>query len=180
MNATGSPPSSEEIQIAADVIERLPKGFLPYPLFMAITAKVVTPTLELAIFRNTSKGLEILLTRRPDDDKYWPGEWHVPGTVIRSTDQEGSYKTCFERILSDELQGLVAVSDPVWVKTEFWDMERGREIDQLHYAMALYVQDLPNDSAFFSVNELPNDLMRHHRSMIATIVDIYKNQEAVG
>lgn len=173
-------PSEEEIQAVADVIERLPRGYLPYPIFMAITSKIVTPTLELAIFRENNGKLEILLTRRPDDDRYWPGEWHVPGTVIRSTDQEGSYATCFERILTEELQGLVKVSEPVWVKIEFWEMERGREIDQLHYTRALSVQDLPNDIAFFAVNGLPDNLMRHHRDMIATIVDMYKKQEAAG
>lgn len=178
--ASSGAPSHAEIQTAADIIRRLPRGFLPYPLFMAITAKIVTPTLELAVFKEENEALEILLTRRPDDDEHWPSQWHVPGTVIRSTDNEGSYETCFERIVRDELRDLVAIDTPEWISIEFWEMERGRELDQLHYATLLRASDLPNDMQFFPVDNLPSDLMRHHRDMIATIAKAYQTRRSDG
>lgn len=168
------PPSEEEVANAADVIRRLPKGHLPYQLFMAVASKVVTPTLELLVIQDKGTNVEILLTRRPDDDKYWPGQWHVPGTVIRSTDIEGSFDSCINRILTDELAGSVTIAKPIFVSLEFWEVERGREIDQLFYVNVVNSKQLPENARFFPINKLPENLMRHHSEVIDKIIERYK------
>jgi hypothetical protein len=162
-------PTNSEIEKAADIISRLPKGFLPYPLFMAIASKVVTPTLELVICQRVNNELKVLLTRRPDNDTYWPGEWHIPGTVIRATDNEHTFRSCFDRILRDELHDLVTITDPAYVSTEFWDIERGREVDQLFCAWSQDVYDLPDDIKFFSIKKLPEPFMKNHIKIVAKI-----------
>jgi hypothetical protein len=169
-------PSDEEIATAANIIQRLPRGYLPYSLFIAVASRVVTPTLELAILQKNNDGIQILLTKRPDDDLHWPGQWHVPGTVIRSTDQEDSFNSCFERILNEELSDLVVTTQPQRVSIEFWELERGREIDQLFYAELDNHQNLPENIRFFSVEDLPANLMRHHSEVIAKIVKKYKEE----
>lgn len=158
--------TKEEIEQAAKIINRLPKGFLPYPLFMAVAAKVVTPTLELIILRKSHEGLEVLMTKRLEEDVYWPGEWHIPGTVIRSTDAAGTFASCFERILQDELKGLVSVTEPEFVSIEFWDIHRGREIDQLYIANVKASAQLSDGMAFFPIDNLPSNTMEHHVSIV--------------
>jgi hypothetical protein len=164
-------PSNEEIEKAAEVVKRLSRGYLPYPLFMAITSKIVTPTLEMVIFQQVKNELHVLLTKRPDDDKHWPGQWHIPGTVLRSTDAEGTFVTCFERILHDELYDLVAITEPKYVSTEFWEIERGRELDQLFYAELKDCGELLESMKFFPVNALPSNLMGHHDTVIAKAIE---------
>ena len=68
-----NPPSDEEIRNAAGVIARLPKGYLPFELFIAIAAKTTVPTMEVAPLRRNGEKVEILLTQRPNNDPYWPG-----------------------------------------------------------------------------------------------------------
>jgi hypothetical protein len=166
-------PSDEEIGTAVDVIHRLPRGYLPYPLFIAITAKIVTPTLELAIIDGGSGKLQVLLVKRPDDDLYWPGQWHVPGTVIRSTDTEGGFNSCFTRILDEELSGLVTINQPKRTSIEFWEVERGRELDQLFYSELISSQKLSENIQFFPFDRLPKNLMRHHREVLHKIKQGY-------
>lgn len=83
-------PSENEIKQAVDVISRLEKGFLPFDLFIALASKITMPTMELLPVRKGKNGdIEVLLTQRPADDPYWPNEWHIPGTVIRASDNAG-------------------------------------------------------------------------------------------
>lgn len=168
-------PSDAEIDKAASVIGRLPKGRLPYPLFIAIASKIVTPTVELVII-NKSKGKdEIILARRTSDDEHWPGQWHIPGTVILSTDTEDSYESCFDRVLKDELYGLIEIAKPRFVSLEFWDIERGRELDQLFCANLLSMKTLPDDIRAFPVDSLPDNLMPHHSKIISKVM-AYRSQ----
>lgn len=130
--------------------------------------------MELVILRNNGDSVDVLLTKRPDTDDYWPGLWHIPGTVILATDTEETYESCFDRLLSKELYGLVDISKPVWYDIEFWQVERGRELDQLYYAELVSNRTLPEDVQFFSADDLPTNLMNHHYSVIAKAVDAYK------
>jgi len=163
-------PTSEEVAVAAEIISRLPKGYLPFPLFVAVTSKVVTPTLELVILHEIDGVMHVVLTRRPDDDTYWPGEWHVPGTVIRSTDTVGTFESCFERIIHDELKGSVEISTPEFVGVKFWDIKRGREVDQIFCVNAASVAELPDDIRLFPLDALPSNLMEHHNEIIAAVI----------
>jgi hypothetical protein len=163
-------PSDEEIETAARIINRLPRGYLPQPLFVAVASKIVTPTLELVILKKVNEQTQVLLTKRPDDDKFWPGEWHIPGTVIRSTDTESTYESCFTRILDDELEGLVTITKPSRVSIEFWEIERGRELDQLFVTNCVNAQEVSDSIRFFPVDALPKNLMSHHREVIEIIL----------
>ncbi len=173
-------PTEAELRNAADVIGRLPRGFLPYEIFLAVTSKVVTPTMELAPLRMRADGrVEILLIRRPESDIHWRGQWHMSGTVIRSTDKEGDFSTSFERILQDELHGAVRVVEgPVYVGLKFIEIPRGREVDQLFYAEVEVVGRLGGE--FFPVDELPDNLMESQRGMIAEIAESFLVRKKVS
>lgn len=168
-------PTQEEIRQAAEVLNRLPRGFLPLELFIAVAEKVATPTMELAPLRRNANGsVEVLLVQRPEDDLHWPGAWHMPGTILRATDEEGSFKSGFERILDGELHGAVKpINDIQLVGTKFWDIERGRELDHIHY----FETDVRNedliDGRFFDVNSLPELIIPHHKKMIPEIVEAF-------
>lgn len=168
------PPTESEIRIAADVLRRLPKGFLPYEIFIAVTSKVVTPTMELAPLKINDKGeVEIFMIRRPDDDLHWPGQWHMPGTVIRSTDKEGDFSTGIERILQEELGGVRIAKGPVYVGMKFLDIPRGRELDQMFYVEVEPGDELDGMGEFFSVDNLPSNTMRSQLGMIREITDAF-------
>lgn len=174
-------PSIDEIAAAADTLRRLPRGYLPLDIFLAVAGKVTTPTMELAVFREIEGVVEIALTQRPKDDSHWPLQWHIPGTVIRSTDREGDFQTGFDRIIHDELYGAIEITyTPRRAGVVFVEIERGREVDQLFYTEAKTWDKLPDGVQFFSVDKLPINLMRHHHGLIEQILAEFKKHKKVA
>lgn len=153
-------PTEQEINDAVAVIRRLPQGFLPKQLFYAIAEKTVTSTVEMMVLRSNDGIVEILLTQRPSDDLYWPNAWHIPGTVLLSTDSEGSYESAFSRIFDGELDGKVTLlSEPSRVITKFWDNKRGRELDQVFFVDVLVSDVGSEDGEFYPIDSLPDGLL---------------------
>lgn len=169
-------PSEKEIQQAAEVIWKLPKGTLPLELFYAVAAKVTVPTMELAPLRVTGNKIEILLTKRPATDPYWPNLWHMTGTVIRANDDEGSdFASGVARVLRDELHGSIPmIGKPQFVGIHFWDVSRGRELDQMFYFVTDARDEAVQEGQFFDVTDVPDTTIEHHKIMIPEIVDAFK------
>ncbi|HCR55580.1 TPA: hypothetical protein DIV49_01275 [Candidatus Saccharibacteria bacterium] len=175
MTDNQQPLTDDEINAVASQLQRLPRGYLPLPIFWSVANLVTTPTMEVAPLRNTADGLEIYLTQRPENDPHWPSGWHIPGTVIRSTDEEGSLASGFARVLKDELgEGIRYVGEPVQVTTKFWDVTRGRELDLVHYIEVEVIDDTKLTGQFFPVNSLPESTLEHHKIMIPEIVAAYE------
>lgn len=179
-----SMPTPEQIEQAASVLRSLSPGFLPKELFLEIARLTPTATIELApVRRGPSDSVEIYLTQRPDDDPHWPGQWHIPGTVLRSTDVADDFTSGFERVLKDELsQQVEPIGPPTYVGLKFWDVARGREVDHVHYIEVDQGSVQTEGGAFFPSDDLPDNLIEHHRSMIAEILAAYTaaNRETVS
>ncbi|MEP6710168.1 MAG: hypothetical protein ABJA64_00420 [Candidatus Saccharibacteria bacterium] len=168
-------PTEDEINNAAAIIHQLPRGFLPKQLFYAIAEKTVINTIEMMILRFNKGIIEILLTQRPPDDPYWPNAWHIPGTVLLSTDSEGDYSSAFFRIFDGELAGkVVPLSKPSFVVTKFWDNGRGRELDQVFFVDTL-VEDINlDDGRFYSIEELPEGILKAYSYIFPEGLIAYK------
>ena len=136
--------------------------------------------MEVAPLRMTNEGrIEILLTQRPADDKHWPNEWHIPGTVIRSTDEPGNFHTGFQRVLHDELNDAVVYpTEPQFVGVKFWDAHRGRELDHLHYVEVSVVDGAKVPGQFFDVTQLPETTIATHKIMIPEIAEAYRQRKS--
>lgn len=170
-------PSDQEIQQAANVISRLPKGYLPFDLFIAIAAKVTVPTMEVVPLRRNGDKLEILLTQRPEDDPYWPSGWHMTGTVIRANDAEGTdFSSGIQRVLRDELHGTVTpLGEIKFAGMKFWDVARGRELDRMFYFETDARDEDVQGGKFFDVDNLPESTLEHHKVMIPEIVAKFRS-----
>jgi len=172
-------PTSEEISFAAHVLRRLQKGFLPEELFLAVAEKVTMPTMEVAPVRRTANDrVEVLLTQRPANDPYWPNGWHIPGTVIRSTDNEGTdFLSGVNRVLEGELKGVVRMKGELqYVGMKFWDVARGRELDQLFYFETDTKDEELMEGRFFSTDNLPSTTLEHHKIMIPEILEAFERK----
>lgn len=173
--------SDDEIKQAVDVLNRVPKGFLPQALFIAVAAKVTMPTMELVPVRQNQNGdVEVLLTQRPNDDPYWPSQWHMPGTIIRASDNEGTdFSSGVERVLQNELHGTVhMIGKPRYIGMKFWDVARGRELDQVFYFETDAKDEDVVEGQFFSVKNLPESTVSHHKVMIPEIAAAFRMQHA--
>jgi len=170
-------PTDEEIRQAVDVVNRLPKGFLPLEIFLAVAAKTVTPTVDLVPIRKNQKGeLEVLLVQRPEDDPYWPNEWHVPGAIIRASDNEGSdFSSAKERVLEGELHGTIRiVGELKYMAVKFWDVARGRELEHVFYFETDAKDEDVVEGQFFLAGNLPESTVPHHKVMIPEIAAAFE------
>lgn len=147
-------------------LAKLTPGFLPLGIFLQVARLTVTPTVELVGLRKKEGSVEILLTRRPKDDKYWPNMWHIQGSVIRATDKEGDFSDVFTRILQNEMGNPQCVTQPTFFKYVFQQVKRGREVSFIHW---IELTGEPPKGEFFDINDLPEDMIDHQKSFIHEI-----------
>lgn len=172
--------SDSDILDIAKKLERLEPGYLPEPIFHALTKIIVLPTMEVAPVRINIHGeVEVLLTQRDKNDRYWPGGWHMPGTVLRATDNVGELNSGLERVLRDELFDAVRpVGELTFVGTKFWDIERGRELDQMHYLEVEVVDATKLPGGFFTLTSLPDLTIDCHKIMIPEIIAAFERAKS--
>ncbi len=158
-------------KLLVELLAGLKPGFLPYDVFVQIARLVALPIIEFVPLRINGTGkVEILLLHRGKDDPIWPDAWHVPGTVIRATDNEGKIYMAFDRILKDELGGT-ETGDPYYVGSILHKSKRGTEQAQVFWVEIL---GEPNEGKFYSADKLPNSLIKSQISFISKAIDSFK------
>lgn len=162
MSVTNTP---NNITQAANTLRSLEPGFLPLEIFHAVAGLTVTPVIELVPFKaDSASDPQVLLTRRDADDTHWPSLLHVPGTVIRASDEpDDDLPTAFNRLFSQELPEITVVGDPEFVQIKFHQVRRGMELALVHYVL---VEGSTDDKEYYSVNDLPEDIVDHQVGFI--------------
>ena len=165
--------TEDEIQQTANLLKKFEPGFLPYPVFEQIMRIMAMPIVEFIPLRKVADHIEVLLLARPDDDPFWPGMLHTPGTVVRATDFNGDAKDAvwpaFSRILHDELQNT-QLGTPLFVGSILHKSKRGVEQAQLY---AVEVQGEPQVGTFYSVDNLPTSLIDSQLKFIAEAARLF-------
>jgi hypothetical protein len=165
--------SDEEARAVVAGLAKLEPGFLPFDIFHQLARLNVMPIIEVVPLRTNAQGdTEILLVPRPADDPNWPGQLHIPGTTIRSTDEPGSYTSALRRILDDELEGT-KTSEPVFVRNVFHYSGRGMETSQVYW---VEVGGEPAGGSFYPVNELPETIVSSQMDFIPLAIESYKQR----
>lgn len=142
---------------------------MPPEVFEAIGRVSVYPAIEFVILRNKGTATEVLLTRRSPDDITWPNMYHVPGTVLRPTDN--SFEDAMSRLYVDELAGF-ELSSPQFVGAHFNHYARGTGVGFEYYAS---VMNEPTNGTFFNVTDLPDDLIVEQRAILQRALNVYQN-----
>ena len=135
-------------------------GRFPEDIFYASANIFGEACLELIIVRQTPEGLrQIYLTRRDEDDLYYPGALHLPGTRKLPDD-------------TDKLQLLRIIGEtPLninWLDIKcFFSMTiqcpRGTEYADVRRVEIPYNA---NDEGFYDIGNLPYDVIDSHKEFI--------------
>jgi hypothetical protein len=156
--------NDEYIKQLSEMLSGLEPGFLPFPLFEQIARIMTLPVIEFVPLRINNDKVEVLLIPRPDDDAYWPGMLHTPGTVIRATDineQEDNKKT-FKRLIHDELKDT-EMSPPHYVESILNSSKRGTTQAQIYWVEVL---GEPKVGTFYSLHNLPEGFIKLQENFI--------------
>ncbi len=171
-----APLTVSEINQIADLLARIEQGFLPFPIFRQIARLAVFSIVEVVPMRlNASGGVEVLLLKRGEEKQDWPELWpgilHTPGTVIRPTDELGSYKDAFARILHDELHDVRLAGEPIYIKNLLHHNKRGTESAQVFIAEVI---DEPIVGEFYAADRLPSNIMLSQLDFIPAAVEAFR------
>jgi hypothetical protein len=149
---------------------------LPKEVFSEVLKTIPTVALEVVpIYEDENGELKVFLTKRSSDDKFWPNMWHSPGTMVINIDANGTgnFGHAWDRLKKNEFmdEGL---GDPVAVSQKLLKTKRGNEVSLIHYI------NVPNDlkgGEYFSIDNLPDNLVNHHLIIIGEALDAYKKNE---
>lgn len=169
--------TQEREAIAVDYLKSLETGFLPEEIFTQMARLAVINTVEVGFVRpiyEIGQPQQVLLTQRPSTDKFWPNQWHVPGSVVRASDpveHEHDYDMAISRVKDEIGGGLELIGNPQEFETLRRTGPRGSEITVRMIADA--TGDPQNGEFFDAVDVLKNPpkggLLGTHDDAIAKI-----------
>lgn len=156
------------------LLERLPE-YKPSPIFLWFCRHVVGSPLEGIFYRMNAGHNEVLLKRRPNDqmkDPYYAGKLDVFGTVMLPSDalpqedpewETNPYREPLKRILADA--GLTKFNgQPRIIPGRLFLGDRG-PVNQT-VALCKVPEDETPQGQWYSLDNLPEDLIWEHRSLI--------------
>ncbi len=150
---------------------------LPEPIFYAIAETMALPYVELVIFNaHAQHQQQVLLTRRGENDPYFPNLWHVPGTLLQSSDvtfHGTDLGVAIARLLNEELQGL-EVKHLTFSGFHFHKVARGVGLSLVLTALA---ENEPKAGQYHGVNHLPEDMIKEQAVFILKAVRDHKPWE---
>lgn len=164
------PITQQEIDTVVDILKKLPPGRLPLKIFHQIARLVATPTIELYAFRRHNNKLQILLTEREDSDPHWNGLWHVPGSVILSTDKTSSFDDALNRVIDGEFGSPKIKGEAAFVKFLSHIGNRGTEIVFIYM---LEIVGEPVLGTFYDVDDLPENLAEYREKYIPEVAEVF-------
>lgn len=150
-------PQSDEFKLAiAKVLRRVDQ---PYgaALFDALARLTVTEAVEAVLMRRRGDGqLEVYMTQRAPDDTAYPNEWHAPGSIFRSGEDDADVMRRLEECeLKCRIKSWKQISHFRHMEARGWFSA---------FAFLLEVEGEPKNErgAWHVVDNLPPNTVRHH------------------
>lgn len=163
--------SSSEQEILVSLLSKLSPGFLPQEIFFQMCRLNVLSAFEIIPLRMKEGKVEVLLTERPDNDLFWGGQWHTPGSIILSTDTPDSLNDVKERVLKELNYPQEKYCDLIYSSMELKKWKRGMTISIYHY---LEVEENYGVGRFFPVDELPENIVENQAEVIERVAGVYR------
>jgi hypothetical protein len=186
--------AATRLSLTVEGLKEREPGKQPFELFTQMARIAVLPTYEAAIIRpNEEKAsVDILMKQRKSEggnQDWWEGQWHVPGTVMLSSDE---YPENFEdfsvmrnRLFKAELgDALEIVGEPYILPPVLRGGDRGKEVTVRELMLADIKQgkQLPDNTHFFEIrNVLANPpgggLVGTHAEFLTSVIDVLSSAD---
>ncbi len=140
---------------------------VPQEIFDVFQYSFGGTSLEVVPIYLASDGtMKVFLSKRPDTDTYWPGELHIPGTMVFPWDGENGngFDNAWRRLNKKEIMQQLE-GKPIHVSTLSLNTRRGSETAVVHDV--IISDPSPVDGGdWYSISELPNNIIDHHLLII--------------
>ena len=160
--------TENEIAEVNRLLNKLEPGFLPEQIFYQISRLAVLSAAEIAVLRRNSDKIEALLIKRPDDDPFFAGLWHTPGSMYISGD---SIEKRPHEVLKNELPNTKFTSELKYLlDSEIVQYARGNVLERIYMIEA----SDSSDGVFFPIDDLPSNLVTYHDKIIEIVANKLK------
>ena len=162
----------EEQQLVT-LLKKLEPGYFPIEIFWEFCRLCKLTVIELLpCFKDEDNNVKVLLTKRPDNDRFWPGKYHNPGCIVRQGD---TIESAIERVINEELSGVKIFGEPKFQGVKSVVSERGGHI-QIYYSVLL---DSNNDELnrlgkLFDASKLTDNEVIEKDSAVKAVKDYSK------
>ena len=121
--------------------------------FESLARIVVVTGIEAVVIRDNPKSgkTEILLVKRSENDPHWPNAFHVPGSILRKSD-DGGYKDALNRVAKNEL-GISGFTKVEFAGTGFYP-EKGRRGNNHGLIFLCGIDEDPRNGEFVAIEDL--------------------------
>lgn len=164
--------SQEELKLqAAELLRQINPKEQPYGkiFFEPLARLIVNIGIEAVFvrFNPEIKKHEILLRKRDENETY-PGQWHVPGSLLRYGE---NFDAVFERILKEECAGAEVSSHQFLGLNNNTSEARGH-IVQIVYRLSIEYngESKAGDCLWFALDDLPELVVDHHFEVVIPMV----------
>lgn len=156
--------------VALDLI--IPRKGMGTRLFDAHARHGINIAFEAAAIRDRNGTAQVYLTQRSLNDTAYPGQWHIPGSFVRSGE---SWDDVVNRLSNVEFK--TEVLDYTLVERVSWLHEARGHIYSDVYLVRLKDEDT-NQGKWFDVEDLPQPMVDAHRDvLIPMAVLAFKKKE---
>ncbi len=154
----------QEIAASVDSLKKLEPGFLPIEIFEQIARLVRLPVVDIIPVQRKGSDVHVGLLKRDRDDRWWPDMWHVPGTILRSTD---TMETAISRLITKEIQ-VEKSDEPVFHTSAVHQSDRGAEIVFL-YSLSNSLFQPASEITWFPIDKLPENCIESEKKIIEAL-----------
>jgi len=165
---------TDKREVAAAALREVPSGPLGPELFDAIARHSVSNAFEAAALRRGKHGrLEIYLRQRAQNDTAYPGQWHIPGSILRPGEKWADVMT---RLSRGEF--MAEIGNRRFVGHVPTNEARGSFIS---FVYLVDVGQETDEAKWFPVDNMPEPLVDIHEQMfIPLAVAAFKLEEATA
>lgn len=160
--------SKEEERMTLSAFEKMIRlKNVPQKIFDTFQKVFGGTSLEVVPIRYNKDGnIEVFMMKRPSTDTYWPGEYHVPGTMVFAWDwtKGNGFDSAWERIKKKEV-AQNNDSSLMPVSTLYLDTKRGGETACVN--IIVFKGPTSNESGeWFAIDNIPSNIIDHHKPII--------------
>jgi hypothetical protein len=149
------------------------KSPMSYAVFSAVAEKFVLSSVHLIVWRKKGHEIQVLLTQRDSSDPNWANLWHIPGTIIRRSDDFGNpigSGDPIKRLEQTEILTKLSSAPKLLFSRRISDV-RGDEITYVYSGMIS--ENVPPCGKFFDVDRLPL-MVNSNRILISEVVQLIR------
>lgn len=183
--------SPEQIsELTARLLEMRTPGRQPLDVFTQLARLSTIGTVEIAPVRdaNRTEPPQILLSRRPDDDPFWPGLWHLPGNVVVARQQTAQtvimpMEVFADGVLENEFEGVKRVGNLDLFDSHVRTGARGTELTSFYISPVDLMEGYsePVGGSLFSFDKVreqihPDNMISGHPETLLKAMRAYRRR----